>query len=55
MFREVWTQPRDPKGCPKASNLGPIKTDTFLTNDALSADHYTYTLKKGAFKTPLDL
>ena len=56
LFRGVWTQPpHNPKGCPKASNLEPIKIDTLLPNDALSSDQFTFTLRKGAFKTPLDL
>jgi hypothetical protein len=57
LFRGVWTQPtRNPKGCPKASNLDPIKIDS-LDNavSSLSVDQYTFALRKAAFKTPLDL
>jgi hypothetical protein len=57
LFRGVWTQPtRNPKGCPKASNLDQIEIDSlFDDGTGLSVDQYTFALKKAAFKTPLDL
>jgi hypothetical protein len=57
LFRGVWTQPtRNPKGCPKASNLDPIEIDSLYdAGTFLSVDQYTFALKKAAFKTPLDL
>jgi hypothetical protein len=55
LFHGIWTQPpSNPKGCPKASNLGPIKIDTLLLDELLPSQS-TFTLKKGVSKTPLDL